>query len=452
MKLSTSLILVATAVTVTNGGNPQYLRQPDSGSLETIDSGDYDKSSKYASLNEKGGGDDLSVDLGELFHMDVGNLDGSDLEINIMSLIGSGSNQVPADKLFAAIAQMEGGLNTGSLDDTEDIIKSVGLADDWNLPKGASKGDLNWLNDDGSLDKLAGKGGFADYDSKSEKTDDELNSSKNLFNDDDAVVNDDLATKASKGDTEWLEGDGNADVSMGKGGYVDFDSKSAGVPTKTGGQSKSVGPASDDNDLTLEKGPYKGDELTWLDGSEDEVVLDDAITSKLGDMVDKVLSDAGVSFDTSNSIGSIGDANDDDDNDDDVNDDDDVNVGKPTEADDVMLPKDAYSDDALADKGGYADFATKSAGASTKTSGPADDDDDAVLSSGLDDDLAEKSDDTATKASKSTKSGTETPYAGKIYADSGLGLIGDDDQPKKSNRVPPQEDVDSALDDPVQIM
>ncbi|CEG37321.1 uncharacterized protein PHALS_04922 [Plasmopara halstedii] len=116
-----------------------------------------------------------------------------------------------------------------------------------------------------------------------------------------------------------------------------------------------------------------------------------------------------------------------------------------------MLPKDAYSDDALADKGGYADFATKSAGASTKTSGPADDDDDAVLSSGLDDDLAEKSDDTATKASKSTKSGTETPYAGKIYADSGLGLIGDDDQPKKSNRVPPQEDVDSALDDPVQM-
>ncbi|CEG44325.1 uncharacterized protein PHALS_00694 [Plasmopara halstedii] len=441
MKLAISLIFAATAVTVAIGGNPQYLRQPDSGSLETDDSADYDKSSKYASLKGKEDDDDLSVDLAELFDKDLGSLDGSDLELNIMSLIGSGSNQVPAHKVFEAITKMEGLLNSGSLDDLEDVTKSL---------KGASKGDLDWLNNDGDFDKNAGKGGFADYASQSSKSDDKL-----PYNDDEPGDNDYLttATKASKGDTEWLEDGGSADVPMEKGGYTDFARKPADVSTKTGGQSNSAGPSTDDDNFTPKKGPYMGDELTWLDGSDGDTSAPIESILSSSDVAD-IAKFFGAQSQTGAFVKYHG------------SDDDDVKIITIPKADDSTPSKGTYnggenswleasdSDDVLANKGGYADYATKSAGTSTKTGGPTYNDDDTGSSNGLDDESAEESDDTATKASfasKSAKFGDETPYVGKTYSGSGLGLIGDSDLPKKSKWVPVQEDIGSALDDRLQM-
>ncbi|OWZ14881.1 hypothetical protein PHMEG_00011561 [Phytophthora megakarya] len=170
MKFATGLVLAALAVTAVNAGNPKNLRS----TVDDSASDDFDFSDSLdASGSDDFDEDDLMIDLTDLFGSDSDSDSGSHVKVNIMSLIGSGSDQVDLQDIIDAFGDEDSASgsddlswlldsDSGSDDDDEILVK--GGKEDPTLVKGATKGktpvyeddsdsgsdDLSWLDDSDS--------------------------------------------------------------------------------------------------------------------------------------------------------------------------------------------------------------------------------------------------------------------------------------------------------------
>ncbi|KAL3662493.1 hypothetical protein V7S43_012348 [Phytophthora oleae] len=291
MKFATGLVIAALAVTAANAGNPNYLRSTDSDSLDASGSDDFDFSSSD-SFEDSGSDDllddeDLEIDLTDLFGSD--STDGSHVTVNIMSLIGSGSDQVDLQDIIDAFEDEDGSSDSGSDDlswlldsdsdsGSDEIIVKSGKGKTIQEDTDSGSDDLSWLDDSdsesGSEDPILVKGATKG------KT---------------PVVED---SDSGSDDLSWLldsdSDSGSDDAVLMKGGNKTPATKSSKSPkasksTKTGEASSTIGSLyddgsegvigdeseSDEEDPTLVKGATKGKIPVVEDDSESASDEDD---------------------------------------------------------------------------------------------------------------------------------------------------------------------------------
>ncbi|GMF28440.1 unnamed protein product [Phytophthora lilii] len=319
MKFATGLVLAALAVTAANAGNPNYLRATKtesasddfdfSDSLDASGSSDCpedcpdkykpvkdsdgveypnecfmrmaqctDASGSLGDLADLYGGsvdeDDLTIDLTDLFGSD--STDGSHVKVNIMSLIGSGSDQVDMQDIIDAFEEEDGS------DDSE-----------------SGSDDLSWLfdsdSDSGSDDDVMVKGGKKTpvYDDSDSDEDDVMvkgGKKTPVYDDDSDSGEDDVLVKGGK-KTPIVDDDSDSgeDDILVKGGSKTPATKSgkATKASKTDASADTIGSLyedgsegiigdeseSDEEDPTLVKGATKG--KTVLDEDDSKSASDE---------------------------------------------------------------------------------------------------------------------------------------------------------------------------------
>ncbi|CEG35520.1 RxLR-like protein [Plasmopara halstedii] len=180
------LAFFALAITSVNAGDPKYLRSTSSDDSTKDDS----NSSLSTKIDENVLDDhDLTVDVADYVH-DNENLDGSQYEVDIMSLIGSGSNQVDLVDLIAALKETNALDTSASFDDDLSWLIDSHLKSEINetpVKKGIVDEYPSWLGGDDS-ESAPKKIGLKDYwlhDSDSESgSDDSLTVNDTYYNPD----------------------------------------------------------------------------------------------------------------------------------------------------------------------------------------------------------------------------------------------------------------------------
>ncbi|KAG7380625.1 hypothetical protein PHYPSEUDO_006966 [Phytophthora pseudosyringae] len=293
MKFAAGLVLAALAVTTANAGHSSNLRSTKTDSIDASGSDDFDFSASD-SLDASGSDDlldddDLTIDLTDLFGSDSSA--GSHVKMSIMSLIGSGSDQVDLEDIIAAFEDDSDASDSGS-DDLSWLLdsESDSGSDEIIVKSGKGKGKTALIEDsDSGSDDLSW---LLDSDSESGSEDPVLvkGATKGKLTEDPVLVK-----GATKGKTALLDSDsdsgsddlswlldsdsdsGSADEVLVKGGNKSPATKSSKSSkstkaTKTGETSSSIGSlyddgsegvigdesASDEEDPILVKGATKG--------------------------------------------------------------------------------------------------------------------------------------------------------------------------------------------------
>ena len=238
MIFASGLVLAAVAVTAANAGNPSNLRSSEEATKSN------GENSLFVARNPSGSEDidpdDLMIDLTEILGEST---DGSHIKLNILDLIGSGSDQVDIEEIIDAFKDQSGDDDLSWLDDLDEKDGSQEHhhhhhhhyhhhENEDMVDKDVSDNDLMWINhwintNAGSTDTAATKGAVGGAAMNGDVDDDSNNDSSNSGTTDPIA-----AKKASKGPSSygkdqgsggdnmaWLfEDDGSVDPTATKGG------------------------------------------------------------------------------------------------------------------------------------------------------------------------------------------------------------------------------------------